>query len=154
MIRNRNQNVYSWIKSKSFVDLHVNSRVYFVFLLDLYVLFECVILYRRELSIVDSVGTVDENVKQMCVCELYVVLDLELVLWDVCGGQSWANMRCFVFVLLLPACLAHLNVYLSSAEVWRLLGKFKTLVPLYIAPMYHQLHIVASCIADIDNREW
>lgn len=35
---------------------------------------------RRELSIVDFVGTVDENVKQMCVCELYVVLDLELVL--------------------------------------------------------------------------
>ncbi|XP_013177232.1 PREDICTED: tyrosine-protein kinase Dnt [Papilio xuthus] len=31
-------------------------------------------------------------------------------------------MKCLVFLLLLPACLAHLNVYLSSAEVWRLLG--------------------------------
>lgn len=31
-------------------------------------------------------------------------------------------MKLLVFVLLLPACLAHLNVYLSSAEVWRLLG--------------------------------
>ncbi|XP_075969596.1 tyrosine-protein kinase Dnt [Anticarsia gemmatalis] len=31
-------------------------------------------------------------------------------------------MKCLMFVLLLPACLAHLNVYLSSAEVWRLLG--------------------------------
>lgn len=50
------------------------------FLLDLNVLFECVILYLRELSIVDFVGTVDENVKQMCVGELTVVLDLELVL--------------------------------------------------------------------------
>lgn len=51
-----------------------------VFLLDLYVLFECVILYLRELSIVDLVGTVDENVKQICVGELTVVSDLELVL--------------------------------------------------------------------------
>ncbi|CAH0724633.1 unnamed protein product, partial [Brenthis ino] len=31
-------------------------------------------------------------------------------------------MKLFTFLLLLPACLAHLNVYLSSAEVWRLLG--------------------------------
>lgn len=32
-------------------------------------------------------------------------------------------MKLLLFILLLPACLAHLNVYLSSAEVWRLLGK-------------------------------
>ncbi|XP_034836661.1 tyrosine-protein kinase Dnt [Maniola hyperantus] len=31
-------------------------------------------------------------------------------------------MRWLTFLLLLPACFGHLNVYLSSAEVWRLLG--------------------------------
>ncbi|CAG4965635.1 unnamed protein product [Colias eurytheme] len=33
-------------------------------------------------------------------------------------------MRWFVYLLLLPACFAHLNVYLSSEEVWRLLAYF------------------------------
>ncbi|CAG4979804.1 unnamed protein product [Parnassius apollo] len=31
-------------------------------------------------------------------------------------------MKWLILLWLLPACLAHLNVYLSSAEVWRLLG--------------------------------
>ncbi|XP_063548824.1 tyrosine-protein kinase Drl isoform X1 [Cydia strobilella] len=31
-------------------------------------------------------------------------------------------MKWYILVFLLPSCLAHLNVYLSSAEVWRLLG--------------------------------
>ncbi|CAK1544498.1 unnamed protein product [Leptosia nina] len=31
-------------------------------------------------------------------------------------------MKLLAFLLLMPVCLAHFNVYLSSAEVWRLLG--------------------------------
>lgn len=39
--------------------------------------------------------------------------------------EETVAMRWLTLLLLLPACLAHLNVYLSSAEVWRLLGKFQ-----------------------------
>lgn len=37
-------------------------------------------LVSREVSIVDFVGTVDENVKQMCVGELCLLMNLDLVL--------------------------------------------------------------------------